>query len=67
MVTAPSTLLGALAGYFRVPHCRAQWILELNRDRFSFVTPDERREILSSTVQRVWPFGLEDNSATAPR
>ncbi|MFP5210602.1 MAG: amidohydrolase family protein [Acidobacteriota bacterium] len=33
-------------------------IVELYRDHFNFVTPEERREILSGTVQRVWPFGL---------
>ena len=33
-------------------------IVELYRDHLSFATPSERREILSGTVQRVWPFGL---------
>ena len=33
-------------------------IVELYRDHLNFVTPEEREEILSKTVQRVWPFGL---------
>ncbi|HUA91894.1 MAG TPA: amidohydrolase family protein [Terracidiphilus sp.] len=33
-------------------------IVELYRDHFGFVTPEEHKEILSGTVQRVWPFGL---------
>jgi L-fuconolactonase len=33
-------------------------IVELYRDHFNFLTPQERKEILSGTVQRVWPFGL---------
>jgi L-fuconolactonase len=33
-------------------------IVELYRDHFNFLTPEEHREILSGTVQRVWPFGL---------
>jgi predicted TIM-barrel fold metal-dependent hydrolase len=33
-------------------------IVELYRDRLNFLTRDEHEEILSRTVQRVWPFGL---------
>ncbi len=33
-------------------------IVELYRDRMSFLTTEEREAILSGTVQRVWPFGL---------
>ncbi|HZP03399.1 MAG TPA: amidohydrolase family protein [Terracidiphilus sp.] len=33
-------------------------LVELYRDHFNFPTPEEHREILSGTVQRVWPFGL---------
>lgn len=33
-------------------------IVELYRDHLTFLTPDERRQILSGTVQKVWPFGL---------
>lgn len=33
-------------------------IVALYRDRMSFLSPEERKEILSGTVQRVWPFGL---------
>ncbi|HEX8710860.1 MAG TPA: amidohydrolase family protein, partial [Terracidiphilus sp.] len=33
-------------------------IVELYRDHLNFVTPEEHHEILSGTVQRVWPFGL---------
>ena len=33
-------------------------IVELYRDHFNFLTREQRREILSGTVQRVWPFGL---------
>jgi L-fuconolactonase len=35
-----------------------QRIVELYRDHFGFVSPEEHEEILSGTVQRVWPFGL---------
>jgi L-fuconolactonase len=33
-------------------------IVELYRGHLNFVTPEEHREILSGTVQRIWPFGL---------
>lgn len=33
-------------------------IVELYRDHMNFLTREEHREILSGTVQRVWPFGL---------
>lgn len=33
-------------------------IVELYRNHLTFVTPEEHREILSGTVQRVWPFGI---------
>jgi L-fuconolactonase len=33
-------------------------IVELYRDRLDFLTREEREEILSKTVQRIWPFGL---------
>jgi L-fuconolactonase len=33
-------------------------IVALYRDHFNFVSREEHREILSGTVQRVWPFGL---------
>lgn len=33
-------------------------LVELYRDHFNFLTPQEHGEILSGTVQRVWPFGL---------
>jgi L-fuconolactonase len=33
-------------------------IVALYRDHFNFVSREEHREILSRTVQRVWPFGL---------
>ncbi|MGH9598618.1 MAG: amidohydrolase family protein [Terracidiphilus sp.] len=39
----------------QLPYAR---IVELYRDHFNFLTPEEHREILSGTVQRVWPFGL---------
>jgi L-fuconolactonase len=32
--------------------------VELYRDHMTFFTPEEHEEILSKTVQRVWPFGL---------
>lgn len=35
-----------------------QRIVELYRDHFGFVSREEHEEILSGTVQRVWPFGL---------
>ncbi len=33
-------------------------IVDLYRDHLDFVTPAEYHQILSGTVQRVWPFGL---------
>lgn len=33
-------------------------IVDLYRDHFTFVSGKEHEEILSGTVQRVWPFGL---------
>ena len=39
-------------------------IVELYRNRLNFLTAQEHREILSGTVQRVWPFGL--SAPTAP-
>lgn len=39
----------------QLPYAR---IVELYRDRMSFLSPQEHRDILSGTVQRVWPFGL---------
>jgi predicted TIM-barrel fold metal-dependent hydrolase len=33
-------------------------IIELYRDRLNFFSLEDREEILSKTVQRVWPFGL---------
>lgn len=39
----------------QLPYAR---IVALYRDHFDFVSPEEHREILSGTVQRVWPFGL---------
>ena len=33
-------------------------IVELYRDHLDFVTPEEHRQILSGTVQKIWPFGL---------
>ncbi|HVU44993.1 MAG TPA: amidohydrolase family protein [Terracidiphilus sp.] len=33
-------------------------IVDLYRDHFTFVSREEHEEILSGTVQRVWPFGL---------
>jgi predicted TIM-barrel fold metal-dependent hydrolase len=33
-------------------------LVELYRDHFNFLTREEHREILSRTVQRIWPFGL---------
>lgn len=38
-------------------------IVELYRDHLNFVTPEEHRQILSGTVQRIWPFGLRANGA----
>lgn len=32
--------------------------VELYRDHLNFVTPEEHRDILSGTVQRIWSFGL---------
>jgi L-fuconolactonase len=39
----------------QLPYAR---IVELYRDHLDFLTREEREEILSGTVQRVWPFGL---------
>lgn len=39
----------------QLPYAR---IVELYRDHFDFVTREEHEQILSGTVQRVWPFGL---------
>lgn len=39
----------------QLPYAR---IVELYRDRMSFLSGEERAEILSGTVQRIWPFGL---------
>ena len=39
----------------QLPYAR---IVELYRGHMSFLAPEERHEILSGTVQRVWPFGL---------
>ena len=33
-------------------------IVELYRDRLNVFSPEDREEVLSKTVQRVWPFGL---------
>jgi predicted TIM-barrel fold metal-dependent hydrolase len=33
-------------------------IVALYRDRFNFLSEEEHTEILSGTVQRVWPFGV---------
>ena len=33
-------------------------VVELYRDHMNFLSPEEHEEILSGTVQRVWPFGL---------
>jgi predicted TIM-barrel fold metal-dependent hydrolase len=33
-------------------------IVALYRDRFNFLSEEEHAEILSGTVQRVWPFGV---------
>ena len=38
-----------------LPYAR---IVELYRDHLNFVTPEEHRQILSGTVQRIWPFNL---------
>lgn len=38
-----------------LPYAR---IVELYRDHLNFLSPEEHCEILSGTVQRVWPFGL---------
>lgn len=38
-----------------LPYAR---IVDLYRDHIRFLSPEEHREILSGTVQRVWPFGL---------
>jgi len=39
----------------QLPYAR---IVELYRDHLSFLTRKEHEQILSGTVQRVWPFGL---------
>jgi L-fuconolactonase len=39
----------------QLPYAR---IVELYRDRLGFFTAEEREEVLSKTVQRLWPFGL---------
>jgi len=39
----------------QLPYAR---IVELYRDRLNIFSPEDREEILSKTVQRVWPFGL---------
>ncbi|MDQ7988941.1 MAG: amidohydrolase family protein [Candidatus Dactylopiibacterium sp.] len=41
-----------------LPHQPYGRIVELYRDHLDFLSPAERRQILSGTVQRVWPFGL---------
>jgi L-fuconolactonase len=33
-------------------------IVALYRDRLDFLSAEEHKEILSGTVERVWPFGL---------
>jgi predicted TIM-barrel fold metal-dependent hydrolase len=33
-------------------------IVELYRDHLAFFTAEDREEVLSKTVQRVWPFGV---------
>jgi len=38
-----------------LPYAKA---VELYRDHMNFFTTEEREEILSKSVQRVWPFGL---------
>jgi predicted TIM-barrel fold metal-dependent hydrolase len=38
-------------------------VVELSCDRLNFLSRDEREEILSGTVQRVWPFGLSTSEA----
>jgi len=32
--------------------------VELYRDHLAWMTERERAEVLSATVQKVWPFGL---------
>ncbi len=39
----------------QLPYAR---IVELYRDRLNVFSPEDREEVLSKTVQRVWPFGL---------
>ncbi len=39
----------------QLPYAR---IVELYRDHFGFLSREDREEIYSKTVQRVWPFGL---------
>lgn len=39
----------------QLPYAR---IVELYRDHMNFLTQEEHEEILSGTVQRIWPFGL---------
>lgn len=39
----------------QLPYAR---IVELYRDHFGFLSSNDREEIYSKTVQRVWPFGL---------
>jgi predicted TIM-barrel fold metal-dependent hydrolase len=33
-------------------------LVELYRDHVNFFSREDREEILSKTVERVWPFGL---------
>jgi L-fuconolactonase len=39
----------------QLPYAR---IVELYRDHMNFLSQEEHEEILSKTVQRIWPFGL---------
>ena len=39
----------------KLPYARA---VELYRDHLDFLPPEDREQILSKTVQEVWPFGL---------
>jgi predicted TIM-barrel fold metal-dependent hydrolase len=39
----------------QLPYAR---LVELYRDHVNFFSREDREEILSKTVERVWPFGL---------